>query len=1088
MWFVPDPEHVFALAQSAGDQASGLTKFYTVISKKMVQLDKKTCVAALDYTEKDSKPDDLIKLRDVNQATILHCTRLRFSDRLIYTSMGTVLMSVNPFEMIPGLYGTDVIQRYINQVSNPPHVYSVAFRAYQAMCSSKKNQSLLISGESGAGKTEAAKNCLALLTSVSGTANSSNGDDAAAAAAGGGSSGTTVEATKIAKRILACSPLLEAFGNAQTVRNPNSSRFGKWMELNFDQNNNMAVCGSNVVSYLLEKSRVTSRDYTRERNFHVFYQILRGGNIGILASLHLDPNPTQYVYLVGHEGNAEQPKDLGDKKGYKEMLLALNELGFTQESTLAILKVIACILLLGNIQFVAQDEGEASGIVYGESGVGPKHVAELLSVDADELAFSICNRKLHSGKGGRSVTMVKLSVAKAQDTRDSLARALYDRVFRDIIDRFNENNAAANASSNESGGKNRHEKHLCIGLLDIFGFEILKENSFEQLCINYCNEMLQSHFNFVVFTAEQTLYATEGITCDSIEFKDNLPVIKEIEGMFKSLDEEGRIPKGTFKTWFDKAKRAANAKGAILFSARKDVFNVKHYAGSVEYSPVGFIDKNIETLNHDLIDLMSSSKDRLIHRLFDNGKGKEAAAAIEAGDSLTTSEGSGGGGGGGGSDPSDSHDGSAPGPAKSSSIESKRGPSSSSLNRSIARVFQDQLESLMSMLRETESHFIRCVKSNDECRAMVFDAPLVHKQLLYSGVFEVVKIQQSGLPCRFLHAEFMDKFRCLAPSSSRWRFNTPKELLQCLRARKMELPEAQMGRTMTFYKTFEQRLLEQAREVVLRDASTKIQAWVRSVIFHHLFLKFRTVVRQLIKYISEFNLEQANEYLLIVKAQVKNFVRILKFKTLAFLQRNFEQSVQILVDQVAVLKDLTDSRDVRSVAGFKRLSELIVRAEKLKLASNPLVEECRVKTSRYQEAVDYVALFAAQQYGGNDNGVTGLAAAVSISSIIEGIAILGEFRDVIAAAESSISRAENSRFIIVNEIATLYDPLMRAFVDAALEYDENTHTLRPRKGGDSLASLAPDLNTIISSVASSSSSSSTSSSSSSSSSSSLSGR
>jgi len=591
LYFVPDSVNVWSLANEAGDQPSGLTKFYLVGSRKMVQLDKKQCMEACEGSDA-GMPDDLIKLPQVNQATILHCARLRYTDSLIYTNIGQVLMVINPFFTIQGLYGPTVMDRFRSPSNATPHVYGVASRAYTSMLTSGKNQSLLISGESGAGKTEATKQCLSMLTAMAG-----NGGG------GSSSSGKADRGAMIAKRILAASPVLEAFGNAQTVRNPNSSRFGKWMELKFDPQAHFAIFGSHITSYLLEKSRVTTRDCARERNFHVFYQLLLGASSTVLESLHLDADPQKFLYLSssstsassagsssssssssgGGGGGWNKPISAGaaearsvlaqadavefpDAQRHGEMLDALTELGFSEDDVKDIFQIVAAVLLLGNVEFLAKDGGESSAVALGSSGVGALHVAELLAVTEESLSFSLCNQiLLTGGKQRRSATTKTFTPAKAIETRDSLSRALYDLLFKDIIERFNsKNRVVASAASSSKAGRTGEQvllhsdessssparQEVCIGLLDIFGFEIFKENSFEQLCINYCNEALQSHFNMVIFTAERDLYAQEGIHCDTIEFKDNQGTIKEIEDLFKGLDEEARIPKGNSKTWY----------------------------------------------------------------------------------------------------------------------------------------------------------------------------------------------------------------------------------------------------------------------------------------------------------------------------------------------------------------------------------------------------------------------------------------------------------------------------------------------------------------------------------------------------------
>jgi myosin X len=509
LWWVPDESEVWVLAKQEGEvQSNGCLKFCIQGSNKIVTQNAGACLkTVVSASELQSVPDDLISLPEVNQASILSCIRTRFREKSIYTAVGTVLMTVNPFERIAGLYGPDMIRKYITPFSDSgplkPHVYLVPSRAFADMCRSGSHQSILISGESGAGKTEATKGCLSFLTAVA--------DDVSVTSA----AGTKVD---IAGRIIAASPVLEAFGNAKTVKNPNSSRFGKWMELRFNKRNGLE--GSVITSYLLEKSRVTRRD-SKERNYHIFYQLLRGLNLAEHPEWGLVRDTSAYKYLE-RPGLGEAP-DLNDSEGFAETIQAFSEMGFTKDETTDILRLVAAILHLGNIEFMEQNGGEASAVK--TTNHAATHAAILLSVEGQTLSRTLTHRSMVSGTK-RSVIVIQLKPELAADTRDSLARAIYDKLFKYIITNIN---SKAGSRAGTDGGRS-------IGLLDIFGFEIFPVNSLEQLCINYCNEMLQNHFNFVIFTAEKALYVAEGIICDTIEFKDNIPIIHDIERLFKVPD------------------------------------------------------------------------------------------------------------------------------------------------------------------------------------------------------------------------------------------------------------------------------------------------------------------------------------------------------------------------------------------------------------------------------------------------------------------------------------------------------------------------------------------------------------------------
>lgn len=323
----------------------------------------------------------------------------------------------------------------------------------------------------------------------------------------------------IGGRIIAASPILEAFGNAMTIRNPNSSRFGKWMELNFNSENQ--VCGSNITSYLLEKSRVTRHD-PKERNYHIFYQICRGAQPEQLEQWKMSPVVSAYRYL-GRQGCADEPPDLGDARGFREAYEAFLAMGFDAAETNSIFSFVGAVLNLGNVEFVELDQGEASAVSAGNGAT--EKFSSVLGVQENLIKEALCHRTMTSGPLRKSVIRIELKASVAADTRDSLAMSIFDKLFQYIIDRINENNSAS-IGLNSAG-----ERH--IGLLDIFGFEIFDVNSLGQMCINYCNEMLQNHFNYVIFTAEKDMYIQEGVTCETIEFKDNQPVIQEIQNLFR---------------------------------------------------------------------------------------------------------------------------------------------------------------------------------------------------------------------------------------------------------------------------------------------------------------------------------------------------------------------------------------------------------------------------------------------------------------------------------------------------------------------------------------------------------------------------
>lgn len=814
--------------------------------------------------------------------------------------------------------------------------------------------------------------------------------------------------TEIANRIIAASPILEAFGNAKTIRNPNSSRFGKWMVLNFDNKN--VIHSSNVVSYLLEKSRVTKRD-SKERNYHIFYQVLRGCDRDTLDRWKMTAEARSYLYLQQDDG--KEPVNLDDAAQYQETEAAFTEMGFSAAETMSILKVVCSILLLGNVQFNSINDGEGSEVANPGT---VDAVSELLGVNPQILSYSLSNRSIESRK---SMIAIVLNAQKAAESRDSLARQLYDKVFLSIVTQIN-----LKSRINEGG----EDFDRCIGLLDIFGFEIFVENSFEQVCINYCNEMLQNHFNFVVFTAEKNLYLQEGIVCETIEFRDNSEVIREIESMFKSLDEEARIPKGTSKTWFDKLKRGAKLAN-VSFPNRRvgQVFVVKHYAGDVDYNPLGLLEKNTETLSNDLVGAMLSSTESIIQAMFDPNPVAPAEAATVAGRrrlSLTN--------------PGTEFE--APKAGAAAAAPARKGAAGTSAigQKSISWNFTNQLTALMSMLKKTESHFIRCVKSNDKCAPSIFDSKLVHKQLLYSGVFEVVKIQQSGLPCRLSHNEFLSRYKCLSPSRMRFKLQNSKELLTWLTSAKYDLPMAQMGRTKTFFKSQEQRILETARNELFRNSATKIQRLVRKIACSFYFKNLRFHYRNFMHSYTELMLQPAQGSYDGFNSFLATFQCIRRYTILKHVAERLTFNLSILAKRVELVNDAKQRILVRTEPSVLSLQDIITAAFDLDLTQHPVVIQCKTIVKMYFRALEFVDLIS----------VPIRLRTLGMTHINEGIESLVNFQDLLPGSIEAINAAQTHKRLVDQEIKNIVIPLRTALSNASVLYDSATGNLKQKLRGD----------------------------------------
>ncbi|OJJ46140.1 hypothetical protein ASPZODRAFT_133139 [Penicilliopsis zonata CBS 506.65] len=535
--------------------------------------------------KKEIGVSDLTLLSKISNEAINDNLKLRFEHDEIYTYIGHVLVSVNPFRDL-GIYTEQVLDSYRgkNRLEVPPHVFAVAESSYYNMKSYKENQCVIISGESGAGKTEAAKRIMQYIASVSGGSDSS------------------IQQTK--EMVLATNPLLESFGNAKTLRNNNSSRFGKYLELEFNANGEPV--GANITNYLLEKSRVVGQ-ITNERNFHIFYQFTKGAPKKYQEMFGVQ-SPQSYMYTS--RSKCFDVPGIDDVAEFKDTLDAMRIIGMAEGEQDNVFRMLAAILWLGNVQFVEDDSGNAA--IADQSVVD--FVAYLLEVDSAQVNKAMTIRIMETARGGRrgSVYEVPLNTVQAVAVRDALAKAIYFNLFDWIVQRVNASLTAKGSVTNS------------IGILDIYGFEIFEKNSFEQLCINYVNEKLQQIFIQLTLKAEQEEYAREQIKWTPITYFDNKVVC--------SLIEDKRPP-GVFAALNDACATAHADSGAAdqtfvgrlnflsqnpNFENRQGQFIVKHYAGDVSYAVEGMTDKNKDQLLKDLLNLAGSSANSFVHTLFPN--------------------------------------------------------------------------------------------------------------------------------------------------------------------------------------------------------------------------------------------------------------------------------------------------------------------------------------------------------------------------------------------------------------------------------------------------------------------------------------
>lgn len=787
--------------------------------------------------------DDLVQMDEITEQMITHNLRKRFHNDQIYTNIGTILISVNPFRRLP-LYTPSVIDDYAHRGKRtlPPHVFGIAEEAYRGMVEQTKNQSILISGESGAGKTEATKQCLMFFAEVAGSVSG------------------------VEQNILLANPILEAFGNAKTLRNNNSSRFGKLISVHFD--NHMRICGADTINYLLEKSRIAFQ-LEGERNFHVFYQLLAGAPDEWRDEFQLW-TPDDYM-LINQSGCIELP-DMDDAAEFAEVLEGMTNLAFTAQEQHDVFQIVAAVLHLGNLEFEksAARNVDASAVSNREQ---LSICAKLLGVTDAGLEKAVTTRMMEIR--GQAATSIPLDPVKARDSAMALAKQVYSKLFDWLVQRINISMAPPKGT-----------KTSVISVLDIFGFEIFDQNSFEQLCINFANEKLQQHFNQHTFKLEEQLYRAEQIQYTHVEFIDNQPMLDLIEkkpkGILVTLDEEIVVPKGSDQTFLQKIHKAhGQGKHPNYFQPLKSRtdFVINHYAGDVTYNSDGFLEKNKDTLNKDVLDLLEGSGFGLMQTLFPPAKAKKTRKV------------------------------------------------------SLGGQFRTQLTDLMKTLNMTEPHYIRCVKPNPDKAAQDFRGTMCLEQLRYAGVFEAVRIRQTGYPFRHSHDDFRKRYGFMVPEhkSVKGAKAICKAILAGLAASsKMNFDECQIGNTRVLYRAPEHRNLELLRNVAVEKITIVLQAWQRRIIVHKMvkrLLEIRPILRDAIRQRTIPALEAALQEAADAEFEIKEIIDAKALKILVAAEERVTATMQSLVSQ-----------DPERV--YDQLQKAVLEAEEINFSS-PLVQQCR---------------------------------------------------------------------------------------------------------------------------------------------------
>uniref|UniRef100_A0A672ZM40 Myosin IHb n=1 Tax=Sphaeramia orbicularis TaxID=375764 RepID=A0A672ZM40_9TELE len=680
-----------------------------------------------------------------SETAFLDNLRKRFHENLIYTYIGTLLVSVNPYRELD-MYSKKQMDTYmgVNFFELPPHIYALADNVFRTMLSECNNHFILISGESGAGKTEASKKVLQFYAV---------------------SCPSTKVLNNVRDRLVLSNPVLEAFGNAKTLKNDNSSRFGKYMDIQFDHQG--GAVGGHILSYLLEKSRVVHQNHG-ERNFHIFYQLVEGGEEDLLRWLGLERNCQNYNYLV--QGNCTKVSSINDKNDWKTVRKALSVIDFSEGDTENLFGIIASVLHLGNIKFEADHRGYASL----NNNQEMQWVSKLLGIPAQVLQQGLTHRKIEAKT---EEVFSPFSVDHAVYARDALAKAIYGRTFNWLVNRINESLANKDSS-----------RKTVIGLLDIYGFEVFNVNSFEQFCINYCNEKLQQLFIELTLKSEQEEYKLEGIEWEPVPYFNNKIICDLVEakhkGIISLLDEECLRPgEATDLTFLEKMEEKIGGHPHFVThkladqKTRKTLergdFRLLHYAGEVTYCVVGFLDKNNDLLYRNGKEVMRQSKNTIIRLCF-----------------------------------------------PSTEPDSKRRP------ETVVTQFKSSLVGLTDILLSKEPWYVRCIKPNEAKQPGRFDDVLVRHQVKYLGLMEHLRVRRAGFAYRRKYEIFLQRYKPLCPDTwPNWR-GTAAEGVRCLiKYLGYRSDEYKMGRTKIFIRHPKTLFAtEDAFQVCKHKLATRIQA------------------------------------------------------------------------------------------------------------------------------------------------------------------------------------------------------------------------------------------------------------------------
>ncbi|XP_072281665.1 myosin-10-like isoform X5 [Pyxicephalus adspersus] len=726
---------------------------------------------------KFTKVEDMAELTCLNEASVLHNLKDRYYSGLIYTYSGLFCVVINPYKNLP-IYTEQIVEMYRGKKRHemPPHIYAISETAYRSMLQDREDQSILCTGESGAGKTENTKKVIQYLAHVASSHKSRKENTAPG---------------ELEHQLLQANPILEAFGNAKTVKNDNSSRFGKFIRINFDVAG--YIVGANIETYLLEKSRAI-RQAKDERTFHVFYQLLAGAGEHVKTDLLLE-GFNQYRFLSN--GNVTIPGQQ-DKEIFQETMESMKIMGISHEEIMSMLKMVSAVLQFGNIVFRKERNTDQASM---PDNTAAQKLCHLLGLNVTEFTRAILMPKI---KVGRDYVQKAQTKEQADFAVEALAKALYERLFRWLVHRIN-----------RALDRTKRQGASFIGILDIAGFEIFELNSFEQLCINYTNEKLQQLFNHTMFILEQEEYQREGIEWNFIDFGLDLqPCIDLIErpanppGVLSLLDEECWFPKATDKSFVEKVIQELGTHPKFQKPRQlrdKADLSIIHYAGKVDYKADEWLMKNMDPLNDNVATLLHQSTDKFTAELW-----KDVDRIVGLDQMSGMSEMSFG-----------------------SSYKTKKG-----MFRTVGQLYKESLSKLMSTLRNTNPNFVRCIIPNHEKRAGKLEPHLVLDQLRCNGVLEGIRICRQGFPNRIIFQEFRQRYEILTPNAIPKGFMDGKQACAIMiKALELDPNLYRIGQSKIFFRAGVLAHLEEERDLKITDIIVLFQAAARGYLARKAFAK-----------------------------------------------------------------------------------------------------------------------------------------------------------------------------------------------------------------------------------------------------------